>query len=92
MGATPMPSWRKCSTSEQPQQHGNRLGCADHAATVGRVGFSWQRSHGGLRSTEFTEDIEIAQYDRSSVTTISHQRWCDRLAPRVDVFASYVTM
>ena len=58
----------------------------------GRVGFSWQRSHGGLRSTEFTEDIEIAQYDRlirdnhfhiSGGVTVS--------LPRVDVFASYVS-
>lgn len=58
---------------------------------LGRIGFSWQRTHGGLRSNEFTEDIQFAQYDRlirdnhfhvSSGVTVS--------LPRVDVFASYV--
>jgi hypothetical protein len=29
-----------------------------------RFGFTVQRSHGGLRSTEFTEDVQLEQYDR----------------------------
>ena len=29
-----------------------------------RLGFTWQRSHGGLRSTEFTTVEEYEQYDR----------------------------
>ena len=57
----------------------------------GRVGFSWQRSHGGLRSTEFTEDIQVQQYDRlirdnnfqvNGGVTVS--------IPRADLFFSYI--
>jgi len=57
----------------------------------GRVGFSWQRSHGGLRSNEFTEDVQIQQYDRlirdnnfqvTGGVTVS--------IPRADLFLSYV--
>jgi hypothetical protein len=57
----------------------------------GRLGFSWQRSHGGLRSNEFTEDIQVQQYDRlirdnnfqvTGGVTVS--------IPRVDLFLTYV--
>jgi hypothetical protein len=59
---------------------------------LGRIGFSWQRSHGGLRSTEFTEDIQFAQYDRLIRDNHFHMSGGVTVSlPRVDVFASYVS-
>jgi hypothetical protein len=58
---------------------------------VGRVGFSWQRSHGGLRSTEFTEDVQYQQYDRILRDNSFHVSGGFTVSlPRVDVFATYV--
>jgi hypothetical protein len=40
---------------------------ADFSATwklSTRVGLAWQRSHGGLRSTEVLTEEQISQYDR----------------------------
>jgi len=58
---------------------------------LGRIGFSWQRSHGGLRSTEFTEDVQLAQYDRLIRDNHFHMSGGATVSlPHVDVFASYV--
>ena len=55
-----------------------------------RVAFLWQRSHGGLRSTEFVTDEQIQQFDRllrgdnfHLVGGVSYS------FPQFDVFASY---
>lgn len=57
----------------------------------GRVGFSWQRSHGGLRSTEFTDDIQYQQYDRILRDNYFHVSGGVTVSlPRVDVFATLV--
>lgn len=57
----------------------------------GRVGFSWQRSHGGLRSTEFTDDVQYQQYDRILRDNYFHVSGGVTVSlPRVDVFATLV--
>jgi hypothetical protein len=56
-----------------------------------RLGFTWQRSHGGLRSTEFTTVEEYEQYDR--IIRDNHFHIAGGLAysfPGFDVFASYL--
>jgi hypothetical protein len=56
-----------------------------------RVGFSWQRSHGGLRSTEFTSDEYIEQFDRLLRDNNFHiSGGVAYSLPRLDVFASYI--
>ena len=56
-----------------------------------RVGFSWQHSHGGLRSTEFSSGVEVSQYDRLIKDNNFHI--AGGLAysfAQFDVFGSYV--
>ncbi len=56
-----------------------------------RLAFSWQRSHGGLRSTEFDTDERLQQFDR--LLKDSHFHIAAGVAysfPLIDVFASYV--
>lgn len=56
-----------------------------------RVGFSWQHSHGGLRSSEFSTDDEVSQYDRLIKDNNFHI--AGGLAysfAQFDVFGSYV--
>ncbi len=58
---------------------------------VGRLGLSWQRSHGGLRSTEFTEDVQYQQYDRILRDNSFHISGGFTVSlPKVDVFATYI--
>jgi hypothetical protein len=58
---------------------------------VGRAGFSWQRSHGGLRSTEFIEDVQYQQYDRILRDNSFHISGGATVSlPRMDVFATYI--
>ena len=55
-----------------------------------RVAFSWQRSHGGLRSNEIVTDEQLSQYDR--LIKDNHFHITGGLAyslPKVDLFASY---
>lgn len=53
--------------------------------------FAWQRSHGGLRGTEFTTENEWLQFDRLLRDDYFHAgaaiSWS---LPRVDVFAAYI--
>jgi hypothetical protein len=56
-----------------------------------RVGVSWQRSHGGLRSTEVLTEEQYAQYDRLLKDNNVHiTGGVSYSLPKVDVFASYV--
>ena len=56
-----------------------------------RVGVSWQRSHGGLRSTEVLTEEQYAQYDRLLKDNNFHiTGGVSYSLPKVDVFASYV--
>lgn len=56
-----------------------------------RVAFSWQRSHGGLRSTEFDTDERFQQFDRLLKDNNFHiTGGVSYSLPRFDVFASYV--
>jgi hypothetical protein len=56
-----------------------------------RVGLSWQRSHGGLRSTEFLTDEQYAQYDRVIKDNNVHvTAGVAYSLTRFDVFLSYV--
>ena len=56
-----------------------------------RVGLAWQRSHGGLRSTEVVTDEQYSQYDRLIKDNNFHIIGGAAYSlPRVDVFASYV--
>ncbi len=56
-----------------------------------RGAFSWQRSHGGLRSTEFDTEEEFQQYDRILKDNNFHiSGGVSYSLPRVDLFASYV--
>lgn len=56
-----------------------------------RVAFSWQRSHGGLRSTDFASDEQFQQYDRIIKDNSFHVTGGIAYSlPRFDVFASYV--
>ena len=56
-----------------------------------RVGFLWQRSHGGLRTSEFTSDEYLEQFDRLLRDNNFHILGGVAYSfPRFDVFASYV--
>ncbi len=56
-----------------------------------RVSFAWQRSHGGLRSTEFLGDDRLQQFDRLLKDNNFHiTGGVSYSLPRFDVFASYV--
>jgi len=56
-----------------------------------RVSFSWQRSHGGLRFTEFTQDEQLEQFDRLLKDNNFHiGGGVSYSLPGFDVFASYV--
>ena len=56
-----------------------------------RGAFSWQRSHGGLRSTEFDTEEEFEQYDRLLKDNNFHvSGGVSYSFPRIDLFASYV--
>ena len=55
------------------------------------VGFRWQRSHGGLRSTEFVVEELFEQYDRLIKDNSFHVTGGVAYSfPRFDVFASYL--
>jgi len=56
-----------------------------------RAGLAWQRSHGGLRSTEVVTNEQYAQYDRIIKDNNFHiNGGASYSLPKVDVFASYV--
>lgn len=56
-----------------------------------RVGAAWQRSHGGLRSTEMVTEEQYSQYDRILKDNNVHiTGGVSYSLPRVDVFASFV--
>lgn len=56
-----------------------------------RVLFSWQRSHGGLRATEFDTDERLGQFDRLLRDNNFHASGGLAYSlTRVDVFLSYV--
>jgi hypothetical protein len=56
-----------------------------------RALLSWQRSHGGLRATEFTTDEQWAQFDRLLRDNSFHIGGGAAYSlPRFDVFATYV--
>ena len=56
-----------------------------------RAAFSWQHSHGGLRSTEFVTEEQYSQYDRLIKDNSFHITGglCYSL-PKIDLFGSYV--
>jgi hypothetical protein len=55
------------------------------------LGFRWQRTHGGLRSTEFVSDELFEQYDRIIKDNNFHiSAGVSYSFSRVDVFASYL--
>jgi hypothetical protein len=55
-----------------------------------RIGLSWQRSHGGLRSTEFVTDEQIFQYDRIVKDNNVHiTGGLSYSLPKLDLFAAY---
>jgi hypothetical protein len=54
------------------------------------VAFSWQRSHGGLRSDEIVTEEQLSQYDR--LIKDNHFHVTGGLSyslPKIDLFASY---
>jgi hypothetical protein len=56
-----------------------------------RVGVSWQRSHGGLTSSDMTTEEQFSQYDRILKDNSFHvSGGVSYSLPKVDVFASYV--
>ncbi len=56
-----------------------------------RVAFSWQHSHGGLRSNEIVTDEQLSQYDRLIKDNNFHiTGGLSYSLPKVDLFASYV--
>jgi hypothetical protein len=56
-----------------------------------RAGVSWQRSHGGLRSTEVVSDEQYSQYDRLIKDNSFHVTGgASYSLLKVDVFASFV--
>jgi hypothetical protein len=56
-----------------------------------RLGFAWQRSHGGLRSTEVLTDEQLQQFDRLLKDNNFHVTGgVSYSLPKFDVFASYV--
>src|SRR5262245_29487444 len=56
----------------------------------GRAAFSWQHSHGGLRSTEFETGEQVQQYDRIVKDNNFHiTGGMSYSFPRLDVFAWY---
>ena len=77
-----------------PNNRSNMAIDADFLATrklVARGGVSWQRSHGGLRSTEIVTEEQISQYDRILKDNNFHiNGGLSYSLPKVDVFASYV--
>ncbi len=55
-----------------------------------RAAFLWQRSHGGLRSDEFSSDEEFQQYDRLiKDNNFQITGGASYSLPRVDLFLSY---
>lgn len=55
-----------------------------------RVAFSWQRSHGGLRSNEIVTEEQLSQYDRLIKDNNFHiTGGLAYSLPKVDLFASY---
>jgi hypothetical protein len=55
-----------------------------------RAAFSWQRSHGGLRSDEFATEEQYQQYDRILKDNNFHVTGgVSYSLPRADLFASY---
>jgi hypothetical protein len=58
---------------------------------VTRFGLSWQRSHGGLRSSEIVTEEQYSQYDRLIKDNYFHVTGgLSYSLPKVDVFGSYV--
>jgi hypothetical protein len=56
-----------------------------------RGGVSWQRSHGGLRSSEFATEEQYSQFDRLLKDNNFHiSGGVAYSLPKLDVFASYV--
>lgn len=56
-----------------------------------RAVFSWQRSHGGLRSTEFDTDERLQQFDRLVRDNNFHMGGAVAYSfSKMDVFVSYV--
>jgi hypothetical protein len=57
-----------------------------------RAGLSWQRSHGGLRSTEFDTDERLQQFDRLLKDNYLHlSAGLAYSFSRFDLFAAYVS-
>jgi hypothetical protein len=77
-----------------PNNRSNIAVEADVVATrklSARGGVAWQRSHGGLRSTEVTTDEQYSQWDRLLKDNNFHLTGGVAYSlPKVDVFASYV--
>jgi hypothetical protein len=77
-----------------PNNRSNMAVEADVTATrklSARVGMAWQRSHGGLRSTEVVTDEQYSQWDRILKDNNFHiTGGVSYSLPKVDVFASYV--
>ena len=77
-----------------PNNRSNMAIEADFLATrklVTRGGVSWQRSHGGLRSTEIVTEEQYSQYDRLIKDSNFHiTGGVSYSLPKVDVFASFV--
>jgi hypothetical protein len=67
---------------------------ADFSATrklATRIGLSWQRSHGGLRSTEIVSEEQLPHYDRLLKDNSVHVTGgVSYSLPKVDLFGSYV--
>ena len=56
-----------------------------------RLVMSWQRSHGGLKSTEFDTEEEFVQFDRLLKDNYFHLGGAVAYSfPRIDVFAAFV--
>ena len=56
-----------------------------------RVGVSWQRSHGGVASSDMTSEEQFSQYDRILKDNNLHiNGGVSYSFPRMDVFTSYV--
>ena len=56
-----------------------------------RIGLAWQRSLGGLRSTEVISEEQYSQYDRLLEDNNVHvTSGASYSLPKVDLFASYV--
>jgi hypothetical protein len=79
---------------DMPNNRSNMGVEADFSATrklSTRVGLSWQRSHGGLRSSDPFTDEQFQQYDRILKDNNFHiTGGASYSLPKVDVFAAYV--